>query len=298
MVSFALYPGNMKNEVIPIMNKLVSIVLALSAAALLFPGELSAQVQIQTRKLKISDFTTCTTRVVLGGNEIFNISLQEEVARRWMASPFEFCSVEEYEASKTDSKYYFLVPQSRLTRQETEPGINVLTLVKGGKGDEALEVVSVPYSPSESPGGRELVFLPAILSIIQSFTLDAMSSDKVSLKGLEGYAAGMGKARKSRVVVSSGDVAPCAAGSALLKGRSLELLAEDDADAVFEAGEPGTLVTYTVSPSYPQKGAVSYTCLIGADNYKLYYFASHKAKDASKCGYTAKDLKKIGGGKK
>jgi len=277
------------------MKKLMTFVLAFAFAASLLPGKLSAQVEIQTKKLKISDFTTCTTRIVLGGSEIFNVSLQEEVSRRWMASPFEFCTVEEYETSKTDSKYYFLVPQSRLTRQETEPGINVLTLIKGGKDDDAVEVVSVPYAPSENPSGRELVYLPALLNIIQSFAMDAMSSDKVSLKGLEGYALGRGKARKCRVVVSREDVAPSAASSSVLNKKSIEVMSEDDADMLFDSGAENTLVTYTVSPSYPQKGAYSYTFLIGADDYKLYYFAKHKAKDLSKCGFTAKDLKKISG---
>ena len=70
------------------------------------------QAKIQTRKVKLSDFTTKTTKVVLCGGQLFDDALQEEMARRWLVSPYEFCTLAEYEKLKSSPDYYFLIPAS------------------------------------------------------------------------------------------------------------------------------------------------------------------------------------------
>ena len=272
--------------------------LSITLAALLllvfvvFPAALHAQVEIQTRKLRISDFTVKTTKVVLAGSDIFNVSLQEEVSRRWMASPFEFCSAEEYERLREDPGYYFLVPRHLLKgKDENESGISILSLVKGGKGEDAIEVVSVPYSPSDASSGRELIYLPALLHIIQDFAVEAMSSDQVTVKGLRGFMKGMGKARHHRVVVSGDDIAPAARGNKLIKSGKVEVLDEDEADELFDSGAQKTIVSYMVAPAYPAKGSVCYCYLISADSHELYYFKRHVIKKESAAGFQAADLK-------
>jgi hypothetical protein len=59
--------------------------------------------------VKISDFPQKVTKVVLHGNEFYDAILKEEIALRWRVSPYEFCTMEEFEALKTDSRYYFLI---------------------------------------------------------------------------------------------------------------------------------------------------------------------------------------------
>ena len=274
------------------MKKLSSLVVTLLIAFIIIPAPVSGQAQIQTRKLRISDFTSKTTKVVLSGNDIFNISLQEEVSRRWMASPFEFCTPEEYERLKEDSGYYFLVPRNLLAkRSEDEAGISILSLVKGGKGDDAIEVVSVPYGPSDASSGRELIYLPALLHIIQDFAIEAMSSDQVTVKGLKGYMKGMGKARRRRVVLSEDDIAPYAASHKLIQAGKVEVLPEDDADELFECGAPDTIVSYLVAPAFPVKGSVCYCYYISADTHELYYFKRHVIKKPAQAGFWAGDIK-------
>lgn len=274
------------------MKKLSSITAVLVAAALILPLSASGQAQIQTRKMRISDFTTKTTKVVLAGNDIFNISLQEEVSRRWIVSPFEFCSPEEYTRLKEDSGYYFLVPGKMLDRKSgNEQGVNVLTLSKGGRGEDAIELVSVPYGPSDASSGRELIYLPALLHIIQDFAVEAMSSDKVTVKGLHGFMKGMGRARRHDVVVSEDDIAPAAANSKLIQKGKVKVLTEDDADDLFESGAERTIVSYLVAPVFPVKGSVCYCYMISADTHELYYFNRHIIKKESAAGFQAADLK-------
>ena len=73
--------------------------------SLLLPLLAGAQAQINTKKVKISDFTQKVTKVVLNGNEFFDITFQEEVTARWRISPYEFCTLEEFEQLKNDENY-------------------------------------------------------------------------------------------------------------------------------------------------------------------------------------------------
>ena len=63
------------------------LILALSFLLSLPAAGQAKQATIQTRKVRLSDFPTKTTKVVLAGSEMFNNALQEEMARRWLASP-------------------------------------------------------------------------------------------------------------------------------------------------------------------------------------------------------------------
>ena len=140
------------------------------------------QAQINTKSVKISDFTQKTTKVVLTGNDFFDSSLKDEITAIWHISPYEFCTLEEFGTLKTDDRYYFLLTTKGKFKNEKEAGLQFFTLVKGGAAAEKginkmLEIVSLPFAAAEEPNGREHVFLRAFLNIIQNFTLDAMEKD-------------------------------------------------------------------------------------------------------------------------
>ena len=115
-----------------------------------------AQAQIDTKKVKISDFTQKVTKVVLTGSALYDGVLQDEVAARWRISPYEYCTIDEFNSLKGSDKYYFLITTKGQFKKEAEPSLQFLTLVKGGsnasKGiDEMLEIVSMPISSADDP---------------------------------------------------------------------------------------------------------------------------------------------------
>ena len=91
-----------------------------------------AQAQIDTKKVKISDFTQKVTKVVLTGSAIYDGVLQDEVAARWRISPYEYCTLDEFNSLKGSDKYYFLITTKGQFKKEAEPSLQFLTLVKGG----------------------------------------------------------------------------------------------------------------------------------------------------------------------
>lgn len=254
-----------------------------------------AQAQIDTKKVKISDFTQKVTKVVLTGSALYDGVLQDEVAARWRISPYEYCTIDEFNSLKGSDKYYFLITTKGQFKKEAEPSLQFLTLVKGGsnasKGiDEMLEIVSMPISSADDPSGRELVFLPVFLTIIQEYTLDSMDRDYSAYLGLSNYTSNISKASEKNIVFSENDIAP---NVEIGDCASFNVTDEDSADEMIMNNAQNTLVSYVVAPAEPVNGSFCYKMLIDAQTYELYYYRKHRISAKSGAGFLPYDIRSI-----
>lgn len=261
---------------------------------ILIPMLASAQAQIETKKVKISDFPQKVTKVVLHGNEFYDAILKEEIALRWRVSPYEFCTMEEFEELKTDSRYYFLITTLGQFKKETAPGIQFLSLLKGGKSkkgiDGMLEVVSLPYASAEYPSGRELVFLPALLDIIQAHTLKSMESDFDGYMGMSRYTKNMQNAQDMKIVFFEDEINDKVDDETRSADERFVITDEDGADKYFMDSTPGTLVSYMVAPTEPMNGSYCYKLLINAETHEIYFFRRHKITEKYGVGFLPEDF--------
>ena len=254
-----------------------------------------AQAQIDTKKVKISDFTQKVTKVVLTGSAIYDGVLQDEVAARWRISPYEYCTLDEFNSLKGSDKYYFLITTKGQFKKEADPSLQFLTLVKGGsnasKGiDEMLEIVSMPISSADDPSGREFVFLPVFLTIIQEYTLDSMDRDYSAYLGLSNYTSNISKASEKNIVFSENDIAP---NVEMGDCASFIVTDEDSADEMIMNNAQNTLVSYVVAPAEPVNGSFCYKMLIDAQTYELYYYRKHRISAKSGAGFLPYDIRSI-----
>ena len=254
-----------------------------------------AQAQIDTKKVKISDFTQKVTKVVLTGSALYDGVLQDEVAARWRISPYEFCTLDEFNSLKGSDKYYFLITTKGQFKKEAEPSLQFLTLVKGGsnasKGiDEMLEIVSMPISSADNPSGRELVFLPVFLTIIQEYTLDSMDRDYNAYLGLGNYTSNISKASEKNIVFSENDIAP---NVEMSDCASFIVTDEDSTDEMIMNNAQNTLVSYVAAPAEPVNGSFCYKMLIDAQTYELYYYRKHRISAKSGAGFLPYDIRSI-----
>lgn len=268
--------------------------------AALLPVMSYAQAQINTKKIKIADFTQKVTKVVLTGNSFYDGALQEEVSARWRVSPYEFCTLKDFESLKGSDKYYFLMITQGQFKKESEPGIQFITLIKGGqdasKGiDEMLDVVTVPFAAADMPSGRELTFLPVLLDIIQDYTLESMERDLNNLGGLSSYTAGINKTNEMTVHFAEEDLnSEVLESIGYLKQYNGIIVSEaDDADEQVEINAPNAVVSYTVAPAEPQQGSFCYKMLIGTQDHKLYFFRKHRIGKTLASGFLPEDIKRI-----
>lgn len=271
-----------------------------ATAALLLSLVTWGQAQIDTKKVKISDFTQKITKVVLTGNMFYDGSLKSEIAAKWHVSPFEFCTMQEYEALKGDANYYFLLTVQGQFRKESEPGLTFLSLVKGGKNaaegiDEMLEIVSFPLASAEDPSGREYVFLPAVLDIIQNYALDSMENDINAYTGLPNYTMNITKSGDMTIVFSekdlSGEVTPQVRNQCF--DEKVLVLEEEEADEYMSPDKSSTLVSYVVAPTSGKAGSYCYKMLIEPQTNTLYYFRKHKITKKAGPGFLAEDIRRI-----
>ncbi len=277
------------------MKKTFAIILAA-----LLPALAWGQAQINTKKMKIADFTQKITKVVLTGNEFFDMALQNEITMGWRISPYEFCTMEEFEEYRTSDEFYFLVSVNGKFRKDNIPTISYLTLVKGGQRaeggiDKMLEVVSMPVASAQSPSGREFVFLPALLEIIQNYTLASMENDVNAYGGLGTITQKIEKGSGFMAVFTEEDICPSVYDMEKVEFSEDELFITDEnkADSYMLDRADNTLVGYVVAPSEPMPGATYYKMLINARTYQLYYFAQDKVSRKEGAGFMPADIKKI-----
>ena len=276
--------------------RIVCIVLSLACFA---QATVSGQARINTKKLKIADLPTRTTKVVLGSGDMMDSALRDEVAARWRISPYEFCTAEEYKALRENSDYYFLL----IARSEEKEyrDLLTLTLMKGGKAKaedpqkRSVEVASLPISAAGFPSGREVVFLPAMLDILQDYVTKAMRSDGAGYKGFDIYAGQVRKTGIKRIYFSEDDLVPDM--DEAFKKRYFDtdmlIMGEDEADKAFQDGAYNTLVSYVVAPFDPKNGSWCYKMLIDAGTHELMYYKHHRINARNWAGFLPGDIKAI-----
>lgn len=273
-------------------------ILALAIAGLLLTTDALGQAQITTRREKLKDFTSKTTKVVLTGDEFLDEAVKESVAATWTVSPYEFCSNEEFQNLKGNADFYFLMVVKGQFRRESEPGIDMLTLVKGGEGadksiNDMFEVVSFPLRSTEDPSGREFVLLPAFLKIIQEHTTSLTDTEMKAYSNIG--AKDSKRLRIKRIFFWAEDFAP-QVDEQTKRSLDEDILIkedEDEVDEIFSEGTFNTVVSYVVAPSEPVNGSICYKMLIGSDNHELYYFKKHKITAKNGKGFLSSDIKSI-----
>lgn len=273
--------------------------LILIVAAVL-PIAASAQAHITTKKYKINDFTEKITKVVTTGNIFYDATLKDEIVAGWRVSPYEFCTLEEFNSLKTSDEYYFLIITKGQFRKETAPGIQFLSLLKGGEKadksiDDMLEIVSVPFASVEEPSGRELVFLPALLDIIQNYALDSMDKDLNAYAGLANYTIDLYQTKDKNLIFAEEDLSDEVSDEKLqiCIERGMNIVDADDADEYIANNVENTLVSYVVAPTYPVNGSFCYKMLIDSHTHQLYYYRKHRINKKLTPGFLNEDILRI-----
>ena len=266
----------------------------------ILPLSVFAQANITTKRIKISDFPQKVTKIVLTGNVLFDAVLKEEITARWRVSPFEFCTLQEFENLKAKDQYYFLMSIKGQFKTENEPGLQFLTIIKGGPKaadgiNEMLEVISLPITSAENPSGRELIFLPAFITIIQQFTSEAIENDRCLYSGLSYYSRGINNSKEKNILLTEEDLDSLVNEDIrnLYINNGVEITDIDHADSLLKETAPNTLVSYVAAPAEAKNGFYCYKMLIDTQTYQLYFFRKHRISPKHGAGFTDYDLRSI-----
>lgn len=223
--------------------------------------------KLYTRRARLEDFTSKTTKVVLAGDALMQTALREEVSTRWYLSPFEFCTPDDYEKHRNTNKFYFLRPV-------IADGIIHLCITKGGNTDDdnilkrGFDVISMPMANADQPTSRELLYIGAYIDILQKYMEGAMASDTKAYAGLPQLNAAAMSKRKT-------------------------LLECEEADKNFAESAEGYSSGLVIAPKREGENAVCYKIVVTCDTHELCYFKQHKLGTKSGREFLKQDIAKI-----
>ncbi len=257
---------------------------------------LSAQAKIYTKKMKVADFTEKTLKVVVNGSEMIDATFKDAVKFHWKLSPYEFCTLKEFDELKTDDNYYFMFIAGK------NDGLDHLEIVKGTKNPgedlgKMLSVVSMPIRATGERGIRHLIYLGAYMDFFQSYIADAMTNDIVGYSGLSRKALNAKAAKGSKFLMVDSDLSAKPIDGELkfkMEQADMRIVNEDAAtDALFSGNASSTIVSYCVRPTNDPKNKYCYTFLIGAEDHKLYYCHKRYYTKDEDADFTPSDIKKL-----
>ncbi len=253
----------------------------------------SAQIQITTRKEKLSDFPMKTTKVVLTGDKSMDECMKVAMKNVWVLSPFEFCSKEEFDSHKSDQDYYFMVLDAKKHKNEKESNTVMITVVKGGTGNDLesmFQVSQFPICAADSINYHRLdAFLPAIVNLIQNHIKRGLYKGFNKIKP-----EALNKAAGKPIFIAENDLSESLKKYVIenLSSRNIIVTDTENADNIFMEGV-NALVSYTFAPYHPTKGSVCYKMLFDARTYELYYYESHVLSGKKGKGFLRKDINKL-----
>ncbi|MCQ2130785.1 MAG: hypothetical protein MJY94_05280 [Bacteroidales bacterium] len=283
------------------MNRFIRFIISVACLNCLSAGIASAQAQISTKKVLIGDFPSKVTKVVTGGNTMLDDLLKQEVSARWRVSPYEFCTLEEYQQLKEDPSYYFLMFAYDTDLRGRRNGVTVINLSKGGvakqakgsKSAKAINICDFPIASTQFPDGRESVWMAAAVDIIQDFAIKSTESDFAGYRGLAAMSSPW-KCRNSHIIFSEDDLSRALADDIRNKYFDDKIEIMEDADELISDGRQDALVSFVVSPTDAYSGNPCYKMLINARTHELCYFERSKISTRNPEGFGNTDIKKIG----
>lgn len=158
-----------------------------------------------------------------------------------------------------------------------------------------LEVVSLPIASAEDPSGRENIFFPAFLDIIQNYALESMEKDASAYTGLSNNSLNLPKIKGLTMVFSEGDLSTEITD--LVKDLNFDenmlITDEDTADRHISDETEGTVVSYVAVPTEATPGSYCYKMLIDSQSHELYYFKKHRITKKTGTGFLAEDIRRI-----
>jgi len=252
----------------------------------------AAQGQINTKQFVISDFKEKTMKVVLTGNELHDAAFRDNMEIIWHLGAFEFCTEEEFERDKTNPNFYFMIAADSKRRKEEEHGIKVIGIYKGTAGAADLgalyKVVTIPFCSAEMPDGREIAFIPALVTILQNELEDTMNRKINITDSVQPGMRNTFKKWEKRCAIADIDFAekPTESMISTYRSENIDVVDEDTIEEYLTQRKEDIMVGYVVAPTEPEKNSYCYTMIIDAATWDLFFLYKHKITVKDPVGFT------------
>ena len=273
----------------------------LTVMSLFLAAQAFAQPKLFTKKDNLKNIGEKTLMVVTDNNSLINLSLKEAVGKNWDLCKVDYCNMKKFEQIKEDSSYFFLVKVAGQFKKEDDPGIEFLSLLKGGSEaimgiENMYEVLSLPLQPLDDGNGYILPFLDIYVNIFKSHVRRIQDSKIANTVGLSWYSNRISKISKKSVLINEEDMSEMITAEYINDTfkENGKVVDEDFISSAIEKKSADILVSICIAPQEPQNnGSYCYKMLVGADDGELYYYRKQKINAKNPKGFLPEDIKKI-----
>ena len=284
------------------MNKNTIKLIAFTVVSLFVSTITFAQPKLFSKKHDLKDIGEKTLMIVTDNISFLNMNIKESVEKLWDLSKVDFCNMREFEKIKSDTSYYFLIRLNGQFKKEEDPGIEFLSLLKGGP--EALvgtgsmyDVLSLPLQPVDGSGDYIMPFTDTYIKIFKAHVKRVQENKIVAnTMGMSFYGNRLSKIGKKIIFINEEDMSEMVTAdyiNASFKDNG-KVVDEDTIEESLEKARPGLLVSICIAPQEPKdNGSYCYKMLVGTDDGDLYYFRKQKINAKNPKGFLPEDIKKI-----
>lgn len=283
------------------MNRSRVKIMLLTVISLIITAQAFAQTKLFTKKDNLKNIGEKTLMVVTDNNSLINLSIKEAASKNWDLCKVDFCNMKEFEQMCEDSSYFFLVKVAGQFKKEDDPGIEFLSLLKGGSEaamgiGNMYEILSLPLQPVDDGEGYILPFMDIYMSIFKSHVRRVQDSKIANTVGLSWYGNRIAKIGKKSVLINEDDMSEMITADYIndsFKDNG-KVVDEDFILSTIEKKRKDMLVSICIAPEEPQNnGSYCYKMLVGVDDGELYYFRKQKITAKNPKGFLPEDIKKI-----
>ncbi len=250
------------------------------------------------KKSDLKDFNNKTLKVVVENNSIVDLAIRESIENSWKLSKYEFCDLDEFNELRGDSSYYFIVRVDGIFNKEREPGIEYISLLKGGpEGVENIvdmeEILALPINSSEGGFGTIISYIPSYINIFQNYVLRVQKTKISANIGIAWYSNNLKELKGKTLLINRDELADNLteeSANALLD-KEMSIVDFSEIEHALLINKNDCVVSLSVSPEVEQTGSYCYKMLISTDKNELLYYKKQRIKTKTPKGFLESDIK-------
>ncbi|MRR20031.1 hypothetical protein EG827_07535 [bacterium] len=248
-------------------------------------------------------FKSSETCVVMQENQIsfYNAEIKDAVNKYWKVTPVKFIKESEFNVTRTDPSYSFLVLTiTNFSNDKSGSAYDFLNLLLGADVenlDELPEFCAIPLSFAGAPEEEYSYKLGLIIRFMQYHADLVMKNPTTSaLRYLKYYNKNVPDIVGKTILVQEEDLAPEINTEERIGAYypyKVRIVDEDEIMRAIEEKDKDVLIVHKVGPDGVKQTGTCMKMLIGTDDAVMYYYDSHLVDSKNANGLLISDLKRL-----
>lgn len=231
----------------------------------------------------------------------YNAEIKDAVNKYWKVTPVRFIKESEFNVSRTDPSYSFLVLTiTNFSNDKSGSAYDFLNLLLGADVenlDELPEFCAIPLSFAGAPEEEYSYKLGLIIRFMQYHADLVIKNPTTSaLRYLKYYNRNVPDIKGKTILVKEEDLAPEINTEERIRAyypNKVRIVDEEEIMRAIEEKDKDVLIVHKVGPDGVKQTGTCMKMLIGTDDAVMYYYDSHLVDSKNANGLLISDLKRL-----